>query len=231
MNKSAVFTYIAAMTAAMLVGCATNRPLKQLASNMVPIPEQKFMLCKYEVSQSLWNAVMKDNPSYAKGDLLPVESVSWDDCQDFIAKLNAKPKVAESGRTYRLPTAEEWEYACRIGATGKYRPSASESHIYEDASGYSVGFDGIIEEGTRPVGQKEPNLLGLYDMHDNVCEWCEKEPEGAAPEKQNGSSHRVYCGGSWQSPAWFSMASFWRWGGQGQKENFIGLRLACDVVQ
>ena len=121
-----------------------------------------FYLCKYEVTQALWIAVMGENPSNHKGDNLPVEQVSWNDCQNFITRLNSL-----TDRKFRLPTEAEWEYAARGGNRShgyKYSGSNNLSEVawYGGNGGYN----------THPVGLKGPNELGLYDMSGNVYEWC-----------------------------------------------------------
>jgi len=117
-----------------------------------------FYIGKYEVTQAQWKAVMGSNPSYFKGDNLPVERVSWGDCQEFIRKLNER-----TGLTFRLPTEAEWDYAARGGNRSRgYKYSGSddpdEVAWYWDNSGIK----------THPVGQKRANELGLYDMSGNV---------------------------------------------------------------
>ena len=122
-----------------------------------------FHIGKYEVTQGLWREVMGSNPSSNKaGNDYPVEMVSWEDCQEFIRKLNDR-----TGLTFRLPTEAEWEYAARGGRKRRgYKYSGSNSigdvAWYIDNSGYE----------THPVGRKSPNELGLYDMSGNVYEWC-----------------------------------------------------------
>ena len=87
---------------------------------MLPIPSKDYRMGKFSVTQAQWEAVMGDNPSYFKGADRPVECVSWDDCQEFLEKLNALPAARKSGIRFRLPEEDEWEYACRAGATGNY---------------------------------------------------------------------------------------------------------------
>jgi len=120
-----------------------------------------YYMGKYEVTQEQWEAVMGNNPSRIKGTKLPVTDVSWEDCQEFIKKLNAKK---EGG--YRLPTEAEWEYACRAGTTTAY--SFGEEIAPKDAN-YASSMLG------KPVvvGSYKSNAFGLYDMHGNVREWCE----------------------------------------------------------
>jgi len=120
-----------------------------------------FYMGKYEVTQKQWRDVMGNNPSSDKGDNRPVEMVSWNDVQDFIKKLNEK----EGGNKYRLPSEAEWEYALRAGTKTRYSFGDDESNLGDYAWYYS-NSGGI----TRGVGQKKPNLWGLYDMHGNVWE-------------------------------------------------------------
>ena len=123
-----------------------------------------YYISKYEVTQELWLAVMGSNPSFFTGNPRhPVENVSWNDCQKFIAKLNSL-----TGKNFRLPTEAEWEYAARGGKWSmgyKYPGSDSlDSVAWIDVSPYGT---------THPVGQKSPNELGLYDMSGNVHEFCQ----------------------------------------------------------
>ena len=165
-----------------------------------------FYICKYEVTQALWKEVMGSNPSYWKGDNLPVENVSWNDCQDFIRKLNAL-----TGKSFRLPTEAEWEFAARGGNNSRGYKYAGSDNIgdvawYEDNSG----------EKTHAVGTKLPNELGLYDMSGNVWEWCQDWYGGYSnipqnnPKGPNGGksgffrslfSSRVLRGGGWNGGA------------------------------
>ena len=163
-----------------------------------------YYIGKYEVTQALWKAVMGNNPSYFKGDNLPVEKVSWDDCQEFISKLNRI-----TGKTFRLPTEAEWEYAARGGNKSRgYQYSGSNN--LSDVAWY---FDNSRKK-THAVGTKQPNELGIYDMSGNVWEWCQdrygeyNSSSLVNPTGANSGSDRVYRGGGWCFSARFCRSSF-----------------------
>ena len=152
-----------------------------------------FYLGITEVTQGQWKAVMGHNPSWFKGNRLPVERVSWDDAVRFCRRLGQK-----EGRRYRLPTEAEWEYACRAESTGPYAGTGN-----LDEMGWHVGNSG---NETHPVGTKQPNAWGLYDMHGNVSEWC-RDWYGEYPRREvrdpagpSESVARVLRGGSWSYP-------------------------------
>ncbi len=150
---------------------AAKALIEGIPDDMVPIPGKNYALCKYEVTQALWEAVMGENPSWSIGPTRPVERVSWDDCQKFLLKLNDLPEVKKTGVTYRLPTAEEWQYACRAGAEGIYCKLADGTEITKDTLGEVAWYQDNSNGETHPVGTKKPNAFGLYDMHGNVWEW------------------------------------------------------------
>jgi len=123
---------------------------------------KSYFMGKYEVTQEQWESVMGSNPSDTKEAKFPVTNVSWNDCQDFIKKLNDKTK---SG--YRLPTEAEWEYACRAGTSTAY--SFGDIVTKSDAN---LNFSGS-NVGIKVAGGYKPNAFGLYNMHGNVSEWCQ----------------------------------------------------------
>ena len=153
-----------------------------------------FYIGKYEVTQAQWKAVMGSNPSRFRGcDQCPVEQVDWNDVQEYIRKLNSL-----TGKTYRLPTEAEWEYAARGGKRSKGTIYAGSNRIAEVGWNYENSGS-----STHPVGQKKPNELGIYDMTGNVWEWCndwhgqyfssyQRNPQGPAS-----GQGRILRGGSW----------------------------------
>jgi formylglycine-generating enzyme required for sulfatase activity len=155
-----------------------------------------FYLGKYEVTQEQWMDVMGHNPSRFEGDRQPVEQVSWNEVQQFIAKLNAM-----TGKRYRLPTEAEWEYAARSGGRKEKWAGTSNENMLGDYAWYSKNSD----ERTHVVGTKKPNGLGIYDMTGNVWEWCQdvygdeyyEESPRDNPKGSKSGSYRVNRGGSW----------------------------------
>jgi len=145
-----------------------------------------FYMGKYAVTGEQWEAVMGKNPSEEKGAKLPVTDVSWEDCQEFIKKLNAKTNGG-----YRLPTEAEWEYACRAGTTTAY--SVGESLTESEAN--------IYGDSIKAVGSYRPNAFGLYDMHGNVWEWCEywygDYPAGAVTDPKGPATGTLRVLGGW----------------------------------
>ena len=172
-----------------------------------------FYIGKYEVTQKQWQDVMGDNPSYFRncGDC-PVANISWNDTEEFINKLNQKNagagspnagtglKPAPAFGAFRLPTEAEWEYAARSG--GKNEKYAGGNDI-DSIAWYSSNSG----SKTHPVGQKQPNGLGIYDMSGNVWEWVQdwydenyyKNSPKDNPKGANGSAYRILRGGSWFS--------------------------------
>ncbi len=162
-----------------------------------------FYLGVYEVTQSEYEKVMGENPSDSKGATRPVEMVSWNDAVEFCKKLSAK-----EGRTYRLPTEAEWEYACRAGTTTPFNFGSVLNGKQANCDGdhpYGTETKGPDLGKTTTAGSYAPNTWGLYDMHGNVCEWCgdrydsdyyEKSPTDDPTGPATGSC-RVHRGGSW----------------------------------
>lgn len=181
-----------------------------------------FSIGQTEVTQELWEAVMGSNPSNFKGAKLPVEKVSWNDCQTFITKLNE-----QTGQKFRLPTEAEWEFAARGGNNNmgnKYAGSNTIGDVawYTDNSGST----------THEVATKLPNELGLYDMSGNVWEWCQDwygsygSSNQTNPTGATSGSLRVRRGGSWFSYARLCRVAYRSAIAPTGANNSLGLRLA-----
>ena len=214
---------------------ATIEQLGDAAKDETPTHQvtlDSFYICKYQVTQSLWEEVMGHNPSYFKGENLPVENVSWNECQDFILRLNAM-----SGKNFRLPTEAEWEFAARGGNNSRGYKYAGSNNLNEVA-----WYGDNSGKQTHPVGTKSPNELGLYDMSGNVWEWCqdwygkynikvEKNPQGPMISFfRTFFSSRVLRGGSWDSLAWSCRLSFRNLGSPGHRGSYYGLRLVLSQL-
>ena len=183
-----------------------------------------YYIGETEVTQELWQAVMGSNPSYFTGSgLLPVEEVSWNDCQTFITKLNAL-----TGMQFRLPTEAEWEFAARGGNSSQgYKYSGSND--IDDVAWYTNNSNSKTHE----VGTKAPNELGLYDMSGNVREWCQdwySIYSSSAQTNPTGPTtsdyYRVIRGGCWDSYARFCRVSGRSYNTPGFRYEDRGLRLA-----
>ena len=183
-----------------------------------------YFIAETEVTQALWQAVMGANPSGFTGDLnRPVEQVSWNDCQTFISKLNQM-----TGKTFRLPTEAEWEFAARGGNLSKGYKYAGSDDI-DAVAWYSGNANGC----THPVGTKQANELGLYDMSGNVLEWCQDwyaaftSDEQIDPAGPMTGSNRVYHSGCFDYPAHGCRVAFRYYSSPTYAgSNRLGLRLA-----
>ena len=180
-----------------------------------------YYIGKYEVTQALWKAVMGNNPSYFKGDDLPVEQVSWYDCQEFISKLNSI-----TGKSFRLPTEAEWEYAARGGKENRVLRSIISSvwSVARVVKGYQYSgsnnisdvawYEDNSDSKTHAVGSKQGNELGIYDMSGNVWEWCQdwkgtySSSSQVNPTGANSGSERVFRGGCWFYAAGYCRSSY-----------------------
>ena len=191
-----------------------------------------FSIGETEVTQALWQAVMGSTPSYDfTGDLnRPVQWVSWYDCQTFITKLNEM-----TGKTFRLPTEAEWEFAARGGNLSQGYKYAGSNDVNEVAWYWdNIPSQSYVNAGygTQTVATKAPNELGLYDMSGNVTEWCQdwygsySSSPSTNPTGPASGSLRVGRGGSWVSDAGFCRVSCRGSYSPSGKGNNLGLRLA-----
>jgi len=229
--------------------------LNGLKLQMVAIPTGQlheqlvsgFMIGKYPVTQAQYEAVMGNNPSYFKNNPQnPVEMVSWYDAQAFCQKLSQI-----TGKTYRLPTEAEWEYACRAGTTTRYYFGDDDNQLGDAAwnygnsnntthplIGYYFGDDANQSQlgdyawytensnnTTHPVGQKKPNGWGLYDMYGNVWEWCMDSYHVWDKEQ---SVQRVLRGGSWFNYPWYCRSANRNRSLPDDRDFNFGFRVVCD---
>ena len=191
-------------------------------SDAVSVTLSGYYIGKTEVTQALWKAVMGSNPSCLKGDNLPVECVSWNECQGFIRKLNSL-----TGQNFRLPTEAEWEFACSGGNNSCGYQYSGSDHIDNVA-----WFYGNSGDETHPVASKSPNELGIYDMSGNVWEWCSDwygdYTSGALtnPKGPESGSGRVCRGGGWYGGDDDCLSSFRDSFSPAYSDNHLGLRLA-----
>jgi len=163
-----------------------------------------FKIAKYPVTQKQWSAIMEENPSHFKDDNLPVENVSWYDAQTFISRLNEA-----TGKSYRLPTEAEWEYAARGGNKSKgYKYSGSDN--LDLVGWYTFNSKNI----SHPAGNISPNELGIYDMSGNIWEWCQdwaaeySNKEQTNPQGPETGTCRIARGGSYRSDYLLCRVSF-----------------------
>ncbi len=226
LNGEVVFKMIAVDGGTFSMG-ATSEQGSDANSNEKPVHSvtlSDYYIGETEVTQELWEAVMGSNPSYFSGDQKPVEKVSWDDCKEFITKLNNL-----TGKNFRLPTEAEWEYAARGGNKSKgYKYSGS--NTIGDVAWYSSNSSST----THNVKTKSPNELGIYDMSGNVWEWCEdwygdySSGSQTNPMGPSSGSSRVLRDGSWNSNAWGCRVSL-RYGGSPGllRSSSGGFRVVC----
>jgi formylglycine-generating enzyme required for sulfatase activity len=187
-----------------------------------------FHLGIHEVTQQQWEAVMGNHPSKAKGNPRhPVEQVSWEDCQEFIKKLNAM-----GIGTFRLPTEAEWEYACRAGSQAAYAFGDDDAKLGEYA-----WYRGNSGNHPHEVGAREPNAWGLYDMHGNVSEWCgdwydkyvmDRQADPAGPAD---GTRRVSRGGSWSLPSAFCRSANRDRASPDIRDEDLGFRLVREISE
>jgi len=188
-----------------------------------------FLMARHQVTQALWQRMMGEHQPAFPNAQGPVETVSYEDCQEFLARLNR----AVPGGGFRLPTEAEWEYACRAGTTTRFNFGEDEAELADYAwCGQNSGGK------THEVGTRKPNPWGLYDMNGNVCEWCQDwygeygAPGKGALEDPTGpaeGTQRVLRGGSWRNEARICRSAFRTKGYPTYRHPIYGLRLARDA--
>lgn len=183
----------------------------------LPLPEIEMVnltggisMGKYEVTQAQWQAVMGNNPAQfaSCGERCPIETISWNEVQTFLQKLNSR-----SGKQYRLPTEQEWLAACKAGKENQYCGTEDLNAIAWYASN--------AQDKAHPVGQKHANAWGLHDMSGNVSEWTKTCQDSAC-------LNRVICGGSWLNSASLLKVTARDWQKGGLRNSRLGFRLVLD---
>jgi formylglycine-generating enzyme required for sulfatase activity len=209
----------------------------QMGSNLTafegPVHEvcvDDFYLAKHEVTQTQWTKIIGRHYSYFKGNLRPVERVTWDDAQRFIRQLSSR-----SGAAYRLPTEAEWEYAARSGGKDKVYSGTSDTESVQRFAWHQVNSN----RETHLVGMKKPNSLGLHDMSGNVWEWCSdwydenyyaNSPRNN-PQGPDTGTYRVIRGGEWELPASLTRTTYREAAKPHLRRYDIGFRLAFSLPQ
>ncbi|MFW6414655.1 MAG: formylglycine-generating enzyme family protein [Verrucomicrobiota bacterium] len=187
--------------------------------------EQPFYISQFEVTQEQWKEIMDDNPSRFKGEKLPVEEVTWNDCQRFLQELSRREQVPEG--TYRLPTEAEWEYACRAGTESAYYFGSDPERLKD----YAV-YKGSSFSSPQEVGTKKPNAYGLYNMHGNVWEWCKSKfrPYPETKKYKSLPDWRVIRGGNWYVDAGSCRSANRARLGPSSHGNMLGFRVVLDIT-
>ncbi len=222
------FTMVAVEGGTFTMGATSEQGSDALDSEK---PAHSVTLSSYyigqtEVTQELWQAVMGSNPSYSKGSRRPVENVSWDDCQQFINRLNSL-----TGEQFKLPTEAQWEFAARGGRKSRAYKYSGSNNI-EDVAWYTDNSRRETHRETHNVATKHANELGLYDMSGNVWEWCQdwygaySSGSQTAPTGPATGSHRVRRGGSWDDYAMHCRVSYRDHNSPVFRLDSLGLRLA-----
>jgi formylglycine-generating enzyme required for sulfatase activity len=220
-----------------IMGSPAAEPERDPDERQHPVTISKpFYLQTTQVTQKQWAQVMGINPSRFKdcGGDCPVDSISWEDAQEFIRRLNQQERVNK----YRLPSEAEWEYACRAGTSTPFytgRCVSTNEANYNGNSPLSGCPKGENRKRSLPVSSFPANPWGLYDMHGNVWEWCQDwygdyptghvtDPTGPACGEK-----RVLRGGSWVCVAWGIRSAIRSWLRPGDRGGVIGFRLARDL--
>ena len=219
---------------AFVMGSPADEPQRAEDETQHPVRIAKpFYMATTEVTQSQWLKVMANNPSGFLADVNPVENVSYDEALEFCKALSRL-----EGRTYRLPTEAEWEYACRAGTTTPFHYGWSidtDLANYRGDVGYGGGAAGIDRRRPGTVAQSPANAWGLHDMHGKVFEWCSDwygpYPTGAVPDPmgpQTGTQ-RVFRGGAWYTLPQLTRAAFRGMSAPGYKSLMVGFRVVAEA--
>lgn len=211
------FTMIYVAEGTFTMGCTLDQGADCPWKNTHEVTVDEYFIGQTEITQELWQVVMGNNPSLSKYEQHPVENVSWNDCQEFVKRLNLLLATELGSRRFALPTEEQWEYAARGGHKQppyQFRFSGSDiigsvGWYYENSRGY-----------THIVGKKAANTLGVYDMTGNVWEWC-------LNEYNNNKNNRVRRGGACNNPEKNNIIAWRSVGEASNRDGTTGLRLVC----
>ena len=212
-----------------LMGSPATEPEREADENQQKVTFEKgFWLSRFETIQWQWKEVMGETPSAFVGTNRPVDSVGWDEMQQFIEKLNQ-----EYGGGFRLPTEAEWEYGCRAGTTTPFHYGATLSSAQANYNGtisYNNGQVGEFRQSTTNIGSFPPNAWGLYDMHGNVCEWCQDRFDSETDDSlAPGLESHVLRGGAWNYEPRYCRAAFRDRRTPHMLASVLGFRLARDA--
>ena len=232
-NNSAGMKFVLIKPGSFMMGSPKSERGRDLNENQHQVViSRPFYMQTTEVTQGQWRSVMGSNPSSFKdcGDDCPVENVSWLEAQEFIRRLNAREETDK----YRLPTEAEWEYACRAASkTAFANGGISKRRGGRDPRLDRIGwYRGNSNNQTHPAARKQPNAWGLYDMHGNVCEFCQDwygdYPSGQMtdPTGPPSGSERVWRGGCYFDVAPNCRSAMRYKSDPGDRDFFIGFRLA-----
>ena len=199
---------------------------------------KRFFMGKFTVTQAQYQEIMGNNPSLSKGERRPVESISWNNATEFCQNLTEK-----TGKTYRLPSEAEWEYACRAMTTTPFHfgeTITTDLANYDGSYTYADAPKGKVRKQTTEVGSFPPNAFGLYDMHGNVREWCQDTwqenyynapDDGSAWVQNDNYSHRVLRGGSWNNLPVYCRSAFRYYDDPDYGYEDFGMRVVCEVSE
>ena len=227
-----VFRMLPVEGGSFVMGCTHPHGERHTYADELPthkVTVNTFYMGQHEVTQGLWKAVMGENPSkWAEGDSLPVEQVSWNAAQIFVARLSQM-----TGYRFRLPTEAEWEYAARGGVRSHNTPYPGvRSQVWE-----TCWYGGNSNGHSHPVGRLLPNELGLYDMGGNVMEWCSDWMEAYSASPQNcpqgprTGENRILRGGCFNSPTWGCSVFERSWYLPEYGYSYFGGRLVLDSIE
>ena len=217
----------------LVLGSPASEPGRHSDERQVPVTlTHGFWLCETECTQALWQALTGKDPSRDRGAMLPVERVSWNDCQAALADLSAK---IGHGLHARLPSECEWEYACRAGTTGPFASSRADQPAEEGIAEEVAWFHGNARGSAHEVKQRVPNPLGLYDIQGNVAEWCQDRyasyPTVPAVDPCSVDGEQmVVRGGAWDDAIEGLRAADRIPARADMRSAYVGLRIAADLA-